>query len=359
MSRSPKKHYLSNEERLYIVFERDQNTSYETIKSRFKKKYKRTIYDSTISYISKKKRETGSVEDREKSGRRRVYDSREERQIVRAAVTNNKESLRDLAKNDIINDKGVSWITIRNIVMSYGVYSRIKPKRLDDLSQKNIKNRLKFAQDHLHWTKSEWDLVIFSDEADLFPTKTGREYVRLRPNQLLVDALPASKQSRKNVTVKVWGAICSSGVGPLVRYTGTIRKENYLKMLQTYLFHAYPMLERPPPEAECGFPPFIFMDDNAPAHTAKIVKAWKRENGIVTLTWPSKSPDLNIIENIWAYVQDELYRIRDHITCPDDTWREALNIWNNIPIAYIENLYNSLPNRMNEIKLKKGGPIDY
>lgn len=38
MSRSPQRRYLSVEDRLYIVFERDQGTKYDTIKERFKKK---------------------------------------------------------------------------------------------------------------------------------------------------------------------------------------------------------------------------------------------------------------------------------------------------------------------------------
>lgn len=241
----------------------------------------------------------------------------------------------------------------------HGIISRLRPKRLDDLTEKNIENRVKFARAHFQWDKSDWDLIIFSDESDLRPTKAGREYIRLRLNQLWVDAVPADQKNKKVVTIKVWGAICSFGVGPLVRYTGTMRKENYLETLQNNLFQSCPMLENPLAQQAGGLPPFIFMDDNAPAHTAKIVKAWKRENGVVALQWPSKSPDLNIIENVWAYLEDELYQIRDKLTCPDDTWREAVRIWNSIPITYIENLYASLPSRMNEIIFKKGGPINY
>jgi len=33
---------------------------------------------------------------------------------------------------------------------------------------------------------------------------------------------------------------------------------------------------------------------------------WKEQPGIVTLDWPSQSPDANPIENVWAYLKHKL-----------------------------------------------------
>ena len=33
------------------------------------------------------------------------------------------------------------------------------------------------------------------------------------------------------------------------------------------------------------------------------LSAWKTENGILTLPWPSPSQDLNIIENFWKVIK--------------------------------------------------------
>ena len=44
---------------------------------------------------------------------------------------------------------------------------------------------------------------------------------------------------------------------------------------------------------------YYFQQDNAAVHTTKIIQKFYVENGINTLKWPAKSPDINITEDIW------------------------------------------------------------
>ena len=166
----------------------------------------------------------------------------------------------------------------------------------------------------------------------------------------------------RDLTIKVWGAVSYLGVGPLIRYEGTMEKVKYLETLKAHLFQEFPFLEdaeHMETERPSLGPFFKFQEDNSKVHKANIVTDWKKENGIPVLKWPSNSPDLSIIENVWAYIEDRLYQIKDTLRTPDDTWARTLEIWHSIDRNFILNLYNSLPERMIELKNMKGSPIPY
>jgi len=46
-----------------------------------------------------------------------------------------------------------------------------------------------------------------------------------------------------------------------------------------------------------------YLQDSASIHTTPIVSEWARNTGVSIITLPSKSPDLNIIDNIWSRVK--------------------------------------------------------
>ena len=97
---------------------------------------------------------------------------------------------------------------------------------------------------------------------------------------------------------------------------------------------------------------WILQEDNDPKHRSRLCTEWKREKCIVTLDWPSQSPDANPIENVWAYIKQKLRGKRVYTL--RQLSRQIRLIWKALPLEYAENLVESMPRRCQTI-INAGG----
>lgn len=77
------------------------------------------------------------------------------------------------------------------------------------------------------------------------------------------------------------------------------------------------------------------------------------------MPWPAQSPDMNPIEHLWAYVKRQLANYAEPPAGINDLWDRVQDIWSSIPASIVENLYCSMPTRVNQLHKVKGSWTSY
>jgi hypothetical protein len=102
-----------------------------------------------------------------------------------------------------------------------------------------------------------------------------------------------------------------------------------------------------------------FMKDNAPCHTANVVKAFMAQNDINLLPWPPQSPDMNPIENLWAIIKKRRQKKYGLPKTEAELIEQIFDIWDNIEPELIEKLADSANKRISAVLKLKGKVSKY
>ncbi len=165
--------------------------------------------------------------------------------------------------------------------------------------QKHRQKYLTRTKEKKNWTVAQWSKVLFSDESK-FCISFGNQGPRVWRNSGEKHNPCCLKSSVKfPQSVMIWAAMTSAGVGPLCFLKSTVNTAIYQDILEHFML--------PSADKLYGDADFVFQQDLAPAHTAKVTKSWFNDHGAncawlaSKLVWPE--PHREYMLNLCVLVQ--------------------------------------------------------
>lgn len=339
---------LTSEQRAIVMHEYNKGNGYKKIS-------KATGFSiSTIKKTIKRFQERGDLQSRQRSGRPVKLTTRDKRVLVRLTKKERFQSSTQLSKD--LEESTGSRVTpghLRKVLIKEGMRAR-RPRKKPFVNERQRQARLNWAKAHQHWTVEDWSKVIFSDESN-FDLQNHSGLVTVRRSQgeafRVECCLPTVKHP---TTIMIWGCFSMRGPGRIKTCEGRMNGKKYIEILKRE------MLLTVRDQFGEGSREFIFQQDNAPCHTAAVVKEWFRKEGITVLDWPSQSPDINPIENLWIQIKRMVAakKPKDKVKLTEaiiDSWHRVIR---DEP-ERLRNLIESMPRRCKAVIAARGYPTKY
>lgn len=302
---------------------------------------------STVSRTIKKFKERKTFENAPKTGRRKSLSEQEENKITNYVQKHEGLPLRKYVLN-IKNEYNIqiSHTFLSNLLKSKGIfplYPVYKPK----LTPKHKIRRKELSKKFMFMSRSERLRIVFSDETR-FCLNGNDSKKKIWFKKGIKNPKRIKETTKFPKSVMVWGCFSHLGVGKLVIVDKNVNSAVYIDLLNENLLDSV---------SKMGLPDFHFQHDNAPAHRSKLTKDFLKEIGVEVLDWPAQSPDLNPIENLWAYLKKLVYA-RSPRTL-EELKEFILDEWRKIPQELCDRLVKSFNDRILQCYNRNGSHTDY
>lgn len=210
---------------------------------------------------------------------------------------------------------------------------------------KHKERRLELAELWLG-SSMDWSRVVFTDEKRFNADGPDSWRSWMPKGQRII----RNRRQQGGPSIQIWGMLTSA---PLLTVFELPPRGNSDEFMQFIENEVLPVLRSTADDN------FIWQQDLAPTHNSTYSQRKFDELAVERLPWPSRSPDLNIIENCWSLLSQRVYD-GPQFTCKDDIWRAidaAVTDLNVNHQAVLKKLYDSIPHRLLEVVKNKGGLV--
>ena len=284
-------------------------------------------FPTTMYYSLQRTAQTGSNQNRKRSGRPWCTNPQEDKYIRVSSLRNRRLTGPQLAASLNGSHKTpVSTSTVKRRLRDADLLGRVAKKK-PNLRQKNTDTgQRKIGKKCYGQTNLKFE--VFGSHR--------RTFVRRRTSEKRLEECltPSVKHGAGNVMV--CGCFGAVKVGDLYKVKGVLNKEGYHSILQR---HAIPYGQR------LIGANFLLQQDDDPKHTSKLCKNYlgkMQSAGILSvMEWPAHSPDLNAIELLWEQL-DRIVRKK----CPSsqsNLWEVLQEVWGEISSDYLNKLTAIIP----------------
>ena len=313
---------------------------------------------STISYILKKWKDYGIIEDRPKSGRPRIARTVRNIAAVRQEFGKNilmqspKKTPKRLGQNLNISKSSVHCII--NLDLYYHPFKQVTVQHLTNLQKQQRVERCRALLDRFSLVKSR--RTIFTDET-YFNINCNRNrqnhriYARRKNDIPKVELF--NRKSEFPLQILVFCAVSYRGKLPLIFLPpgDTLRSENYQELCVVPTIHAanalYPLEN------------WVWQQDSAPPHRSHSTQHFLQNHTpdfIEHNRWPPSSCDVAVMDyGLFGRLKDSIYKHPIHSL--EDLRRWVQLEWNRFPQQSIQNSIDAWRTRMRRVIDNEGEPI--